>query len=91
MSCPGVSIVGRRGESSPYAHEIDAQPAKDLPRCPFDVEKAEQDMLGLDLLVVAAQREPRRSLQGAFGPVGELKIAKLADSLSGDRLGNLVP
>ena len=46
-------------------------------------------MLGLDLLVVAAQREPRRSLQGAFGPVGELD-RRLAGALSGDRLGHLV-
>ena len=69
MSCPGVFIVRRRGEGGPHSHEVDAQAAKDLPRRPLDVEKAEQDMLGLDLLVVAAQRQPRRSLQGAFGPV----------------------
>ena len=48
-------------------------------------------MLGLDLVVVAAQREARRSLQGAFGPVGELEIDDLAGALSGDRLGHLVP
>ena len=91
MSCPGAFIVGRRGEGGPHSHEVDAQPAQDLPRRPFDVEKAEQDMFGLHLLVVAAQRESRRSLQGAFGPVGELEIAHLDGPLSGDRLGNLVP
>ena len=59
MACPGVFIVGRRGQGSPHSHEVDAQAAKDLSRRPFDVEKA--DMLGLDLLVVAAQREQRRA------------------------------
>lgn len=48
-------------------------------------------MLGLDLFVVAAQREPRRSLQRSFGPVGELEVADLAGALSGNRLGHFVP
>lgn len=84
MRCPG------RVEGGPHSLEVDAQASKDLPCCALDVEEAEQDVLGLDLLVVAAQREPRRSLQGAFGPVGELEIADLAGVL-GDCLGHLVP
>ncbi len=43
------------------------------------------------MLVVAAEREPRRPLQSSIGPVGELKIAGLADPLSGgDDVGDLL-
>ncbi len=92
MGRPVVFIVGRqRGESGPHAVEVDAQATKDLPRRPFDVKKAEQDVSGLDLLVVPAQRESRRSLQSSLGPIGELEIVELAGALAGHRLGDLVP
>ena len=40
-ACRGAFIVGRCGQGGPHSHEVDAQAAKDLPRRPFDIEKAQ--------------------------------------------------
>ncbi len=45
-------------------------------------------MFGLDVLVVAPKREPRRALQSSFGSVGEGEIADVAGAFNGDGLGD---
>ena len=90
LSGPGALVVGRRFQRCPHSRRVDGQAPKDLPRRPLDIEKAEQDVFGLDMVVVAAEREPRRPLQSSFGSVGEGKLAGIAVPLSGDGLGDLL-
>lgn len=86
----GALVVGRRLQRGPHSRRVDSQAPKDLPRRPLDIEKAEQDVFGLDMVLVAAEREPRRPLQGSFGAVGEGKIARVAIAFGGNGLGNLL-
>ena len=90
MRGPGALVVGRRFQLCPHPRRVDGQATKDLPRRPLDIEKAEQDVFGLDLVVVAAEREPRRPLKSSFGAVGEEKIAGLAVPFGGYGLGHLL-
>jgi hypothetical protein len=90
LSGPGALVVGRRFQRCPHSRRVDGQAPKDLPRRSLDIEKAEQDVFGLDLVVVAAEREPRRPLQSSFGTVGEGKIAGLAIPFDGNGLGDLL-
>ena len=87
---PSALVVGRRFQRCPHPRRVNGQAPKDLPRRPLDIEKAEQDVFGLDMVVVAAEREPRRPLQSSFGAVGEGKIAGLAVPFGGDGLGDLL-
>ncbi len=69
------TFAGHRVDDRSQPGEVDAEATQHLAGRPLDVEQAEQDVLAVDLLVVLAQREPRRPLEDPPGPVGQLQLA----------------
>jgi hypothetical protein len=67
-----------------------AKPRRTLAGPAFDIQHAEKHMVGFDVVVPTAERQPVGALQCASGAVGELQVGD-ADRHGGgpDRLANL--